>query len=80
MTKSEACSFSICVTVSEKHTQALIASTLRLVIDGAKKRKQDPPVLPEPAMEGVQQRSDDKAYMKLDLVGIGPLIRNAIED
>ena len=64
----------------EKHTQALIASTLRLVIGDLKKREQHLPVLPEPAMEGEQQRSDDKAYMKLDLVGIGPLIRNAIED
>ena len=56
----------------------MIASTICFFIDDVKKRNRHLLVLQNVAMEGACP--DDKAYVKLDLVGIGPLIRDAIED
>jgi hypothetical protein len=74
----------------EKNCQAEIAHTLRKVVESLKKRPQNgepPPSLKlsaegvVPVKDDVKEQSDDKkVYVQLDLVGLGPLIRDALKD
>jgi hypothetical protein len=74
----------------EKNCQAEIAHTLRKVTESLKKQRQNgefPPSL-KPSANGVapvtddakEQSDDKKVYVELDLVGLGPLIRDALKD